>query len=126
MSTINIIITKQQAEFLPKERYLKFIEYAKIQNFFAYIRYDYTQSMFTSLNYDNYQLSESGLSLLKKLTSLDNNEAYWSVMHLENKMGEKEACDKALRLITNKDYIQADFNQKLSLSYDIIYKLQKR
>ncbi|PNK59858.1 hypothetical protein [Psychrobacter sp. FDAARGOS_221] len=123
MTIINIIISKQQAEFLPKERYLKFVEYVKIQNFFAYIRYDYTQSMFASLDNQYYQLSESGLSLLKKLTSLDNNEAYWSVMHLKNKMGEKEACDNALRLITNKDYIQADFNQKLSLSYDIIYKL---
>lgn len=123
MTIINIIISKQQAEFLPKERYLEFVEYGKIQNFFAYIRYDYTQSMFASLNYENYQLSESGLSLLKKLTSLDNNEAYWSVMHLKNKMGEKEACNKALRLITNKDYIQADFNQKSSLSYDILYKL---
>lgn len=123
MTIINLIISKQQAEILQKERYLKFVEYGKIQNFFAYTRYDYTQSMFASINDDNYQLSESGLSLLKKLTMLDNNEAYWSVMHLKNSMSGTQACHNALKLISNKEYVQFSLSTSSNLIYDILYKL---
>ncbi len=43
-------------------------------------------------------------------------------MHLKNKMGEKEACDNALRLINNKEYVQSSLSTSSNLSYDILYK----
>ena len=104
MSDIYIAIANKEIEFLKKERYLNFVEHGCIQGFFVYVRFDRHFDMIKSVDDLNYVLSDTGKVLLKRILETSSSYIFWSMVRLENYVGEEDAYLNCLNLIKKQEF----------------------
>ena len=123
MSIIYIIITNNEIESLKKDRYLTFTEHEYTQGFLVYIRFDRQFDMIKSFDELTYELSDKGKALLTKTLDSNSSDIFWSMVDLENHMGEEGAYLNCLQHIKRQEFETKVLNESVSFIQNKIYKL---
>lgn len=122
MSNLHIIVSQKIIDFLPKERYLKFTKYTDNENLFVYMRYEHSLGMVNLITNNQYEISERGQYLIKKILS-NQDYVYWSTIQLTNHMGEEDAVSICLKNIKNKEFIKISGMSNIKFNINSLYYL---
>lgn len=90
--------------------------------FFVYVRFDRHFDMIKSVDDLNYVLSDTGKVLLKRILETSSSYIFWSMVRLENYVGEEDAYLNCLNLIKKQEFETKVLDQSINLIQNKLYK----